>query len=53
MSQNERETDQLKYRSDTKFPFFLVVIWCVLILFAAYYLIVYMWPDLKQWTTYE
>ncbi len=47
-STNQKETDLLKYESNTV-PRILRFVWTLMFIFFAYYLAVYSWPDLKEW----
>lgn len=42
------EKDFLQYRGN-KFPRVLRLAWTVFMVFAAIYLIKFLWPDLTQW----
>jgi hypothetical protein len=47
MSPNN-ENDYLRYTGN-KLPRFLRLSWTVFFLFAAYYLVKFMWPNLVEW----
>lgn len=47
---SDQEKDYLVYTGN-KVPRVIRLVWTAIILFGAYYLMVYAWPDLKEWMT--